>query len=245
LSANPVSVFYFFAMRVLPPVASPTLPAPAVAAPSPWGQALADAAFRRQAALLVLLLAGMLAVLAPFFTYIQQRPGQLLSDPLLALLPRHDVAVPVFVLMYGACVVALGWLGRHPALLLRGLWAYLLLTALRMATIWVLPLVPPADLLAMPDPFTTLIFHVPAASAITKDLFFSGHTSTVVLLALAVRGRWWRTGLALAALAIGVLVLVQRVHYSYDVLAAPLFAWLAYWAAGLVVRGAGTAAALP
>jgi hypothetical protein len=35
------------------------------------------------------------------------------------------------------------------------------------------------------------------------------------------------------------------VHYSYDVLAAPLFAWLAYWAAGLVVRGAGTAAALP
>jgi len=41
--------------------------------------------------------------------------------------------------------------------------------------------------------------------------------------------------LALATLAVALLVLVQRAHYSYDVLAAPLFAWLAYWAAGKVV----------
>jgi hypothetical protein len=226
-------------MRVLPPVASPTLTAPVavpLAAPSPWAQALATAAFRRQAAVLVLLLAGLLGSLAPFFTYIQQRPGHLLADPLLALLPRHDVAVPIFVGMYGASVVGLGWLFRHPLLLLRGLWALLLLTALRMATIWVLPLVPPLDILPMPDPFTTLLFHVPTASAITKDLFFSGHTSTVALLAIAVRGRWWRTGLALTALLVGTLVLVQRVHYSYDVLAAPLFAWLAYWVAGFITR---------
>jgi len=38
--------------------------------------------------------------------------------------------------------------------------------------------------------------------------------------------------------AVGVLVLVQRVHYSYDALAAPLFAWLAYWLAGQVSAGA-------
>jgi hypothetical protein len=36
--------------------------------------------------------------------------------------------------------------------------------------------------------------------------------------------------------AVGLLVLVQRVHYSYDVLAAPLFAWLAYWLAGQVSK---------
>jgi hypothetical protein len=226
-------------MRVLPPVASPTLPEPALeqlAPPSAWAQALATAAFRRQAAVLVLLLAGLLASLAPFFTYIQQRPGQLLFDPVLPLLPRHDVAVPIFVLMYGASVVGLGWLFRHPLLLLRGLWALLLLTAFRMASIWLLPLVPPLDILPLPDPFTTLLFHVPTTAAITKDLFFSGHTSTVALLAIAVRGRWWRTGLALTAVLVGMLVLVQRVHYSYDVLAAPLFAWLAYWVAGLLVR---------
>ena len=232
-------------MRVLPPVASPTLSEPALvplAAPSPWAQALATAAFRRQVAVLVLLLAGLLGLLAPFFTYIQQRPGQLLYDPVLPLLPRHDVAVPIFVLMYGATVVGLGWLFRHPLLLLRGLWALLLLTAFRMASIWVLPLVPPLDILPLPDPFTTLLFHVPTTAAITKDLFFSGHTSTVALLAIAVRGRWWRTGLALTALLVGTLVLVQRVHYSYDVLAAPLFAWLAYWVAGFIARPVAKAA---
>jgi len=232
-------------MRISPPAASPTLtePTPALlATPSPWAQALADPAFRLRALLVVLLLVGLVGLaLPPYFLYIQQRPGQLLADPLLGHLPRHNVAVPIFVAMYGACVAGLGWLGRHPRLLLRGLWAYLLLTALRMLTIWLLPLVPPLDLVDMPDPFTTLIFHVPATAAITKDLFFSGHTSTVALLALAVRGRWWRTGLALAALVVGVLVLVQRVHYSYDVVAAPLFAWLAYWVAGIITRPAGPA----
>ena len=67
-------------------------------------------------------------------------------------------------------------------------------------------------------------------------MFFSGHTATVTLLALAVRGRWWRWPLGLMAAAVAVLVLVQRVHYTYDVLAAPLFAMLAYWLGGCVVR---------
>jgi hypothetical protein len=229
-------------MRVLPPFSTHTVSDLDAAAPGPWAQALAQPAFRGRAALVVLLLVLVVGgALPPYFAWVQQRTGQLLADPLLALLPCRQVAVPIFVLMYGASVAGLGWLGRHPALLLRGLWAFLLLTVLRMATIWAVPLVPPLDMVDMPDPFTTLVMQAPSTAAITHDLFFSGHTSTVVLLALAVRGRWWRTGLALAALAVGVLVLVQRVHYSYDVLAAPLFAWLAYWAAGLVVRGAAGA----
>ncbi|HET9503486.1 MAG TPA: phosphatase PAP2-related protein [Hymenobacter sp.] len=224
-------------MRVLPSFSTHTLSEYDVTAPGPWAQALAQPAFRGRAALVVLLLVAVVGVaLPPYFVYVQQRPGQLLADPLLALLPCRQVAVPIFVLMYGACVAGLGWLGRHPALLLRGLWAYLLLAVLRMATIWALPLLPPADLIAMPDPFLALVYHTEASEAMTKDLFFSGHTSTVVLLALAVRGRWWRTGLAVAAVLVGLLVLVQRVHYSYDVLAAPFFAWLAYWAAGFITR---------
>ncbi len=227
-------------MRVLPSFPTHSLPdvAPAPAlAPSPWAQALAEPAFRRGwLLLLVLLFGGLVPVVPGFFHYIQQRPGTLLPDPLLALLPRHDVAWPIFGLMYGAVLVAVGWLTQQPQLFLRGMWGYLLLLLLRMATIWLVPLVPPLAMLPLPDPFLALVFHTEASEAITKDLFFSGHTSTVVLLALAVRGRWWRAGLALAALAVGLLVLVQRVHYSYDVLAAPLFAWLAYWAAGFIVR---------
>ncbi|MVN76594.1 hypothetical protein GO988_09690 [Hymenobacter sp. HMF4947] len=208
-----------------------------------WALALARPAFRASWLLLVVLLFGVVVPVVPiFFRYIQQRPGPVLADPLLALLPRYDVAVPVFALMYGSVVAAVGWLTRQPQLFLRGLWAYLITLALRMVCIWLLPLSPPVLILPLPDPFLAQIFHTAASEAITKDLFFSGHTSTVAVLALAVRGRWWRGGLAAAMVVVGLLVLVQRVHYTYDVLAAPLFAWLAYWVAGrLTQRATGLA----
>lgn len=231
-------------MRALPSSLTPTLPTTdeAAAVPGAWAQALARPAFRLSWVLLVVLLFGVLVPLVPgFFLFVQQRPGAVLADPLLHLLPRHDVATLVFVLMYGGVLAAVGWLTRQPQLFLRGLWGYFILLALRMGTIWLWPLNPPPGLVPMPDPFTAFFFHTAASEAITKDLFFSGHTATVAILALAVRGRWFRGALALVAVLIGVLVLVQRVHYSYDVLAAPFFAWFAYWLAGLVTAPARAA----
>ncbi len=228
-------------MRVFPLVSSRSLARTSAGSSAVddghWGQALAQPAFRRSWLVLALLFVVLLSLVPGFFFYIQQRPGAVATDPLLALVPRHDVAVPVFALMYGSVLVAMGWLTRQPHLFLRGLWGYLVLLVLRIATIWLVPLAPPLDLLPMPDPFLALVFHTEASEAITKDLFFSGHTSTVVLLALAVRGRWWRGALAVTAVLVGLLVLVQRVHYSYDVLAAPFFAGLAYWVAGFICQG--------
>lgn len=207
-----------------------------------WSQALARPAFCLSWLALLVLLFGIVVPLTPgFFQFIEHRPSPVLADPLLHLLPRHNVATPVFVLMYGGVLVGVGWLTRQPRLFLRGLWGYCFVLLLRMATIWLVPLSPPLDMVPMPDPFTAAVFHTGAA--ITKDLFFSGHTATVAILALATRG-WWRRGLALAAFAIGVLVLVQRVHYTCDVVAAPVFAWVAYWLAGLLTRRATAGVAL-
>lgn len=200
-----------------------------------WAGAWAHPGFRNLLVLpLALLFAGVVPAAAPFYHFIQQRAGYHLADPVLAHLPAHDVASPIFFLMYGSCIAAVAWLLGRPQLLVRGVWAYLLLQLLRMATIWLLPLEAPVGILPFPDPFTEHVFHASTAVPITKDLFFSGHTATVVLLALAVRGRWWRATLGAVAAAIGVLVLVQHVHYVYDVLGAPLFAWLAYWLAGRI-----------
>ena len=106
-----------------------------------------------------------------------------------------------------------------------------------MGTLWLLPLEPPAALVVLHDPVMDHIFAV-TTQPIVRDLFFSGHTATAALLGLAVRGLRWRVVLALLTVAIGVLVLVQRVHYSYDVLAAPFFAYAAYWLAGRVCAAA-------
>jgi len=200
-----------------------------------WPGAWARPGFRRRLGAVALLLLGLLPVAPHFYHFVQSRPGHGLADPLLALLPVHDVSGPTFALLYGGIAATLVFLLPRPSLLLRALWAYFFLQALRMGTLWLLPLEPPAALIVLHDPVMDHLFAV-TTQPIVRDLFFSGHTTTAALLVLAVRGRRWRQVLAATTVAVGTLVLVQRVHYTYDVLAAPFFAWLAYWAAGRVVR---------
>ena len=189
--------------------------------------------FRLRLGGMVFGLLGLLPAVPGFYHFIQARPGQRLADPLLTLLPVHDVSVPTFALIYGAIAATLAYLLPRPQRLLRALWAYYFLQLLRMLTLWLLPLEPPATLVILHDPVMDRIFKV-TTQPIVRDLFFSGHTATMVLLTLAGRGRRWRWILGLMSVAVGLLVLVQRVHYTYDVLAAPFFAWAAYWLAGRV-----------
>ncbi len=65
--------------------------------------------------------------------------------------------------------------------------------------------------------------------AITKDLFFSGHTATMVFVCYflpTTRERRIAIGLSLLLVS---LLLVQHVHYSLDIAAAPLFTLAAIW----------------
>jgi membrane-associated phospholipid phosphatase len=72
---------------------------------------------------------------------------------------------------------------------------------------------------------------------LTKDLFFSGHTSTMFLLALMAPGRATRIFFLACTVVVGSCVLWQHVHYTVDVLVAPLFAFAAYaLASGLHAR---------
>ena len=211
-------------------------PRPLVGQRSPkarWQAAWATPGFRQRLGLIVLLLLGLLPVVPHFYHFIQARPGRLLPDPLLALLPVRDVSMPTFTLIYGSVVATLVYLVPRPYRLLRALWAYYFLQLLRMGTLWLLPLEPPTALVLLHDPVMDRVFEV-TTQPIIRDLFFSGHTATMALLALLGPSGRWRTALAAITVAVGLLVLVQRVHYTYDVLAAPFFAWAAYWLAGRV-----------
>jgi len=199
-----------------------------------WPALWAQRYFRWRLGLVLLLLLGLLPLVPGFYHFIQARPGRLLPDPLGALLPVRDVSAPTFTLIYGSIVATLWYVLPRPRRLLHALWAYYILQLFRMLTLWLLPLDPPTELVLLHDPVVDLLFQSTTEAPIVRDLFFSGHTATMMLLWLLVQSRWLRLTLLLATLAVGTLVLVQRVHYSYDVLAAPLFAWLAYWLAGRV-----------
>lgn len=230
------SIYWFIVATALIPPAAPALHAPSYPPRQrAWPAAWARRGFRVRLGLVVVLLLGLLPVVPGFYRFVQARPGQLLADPLLALLPVQDHSTLIFALIYGAIAATLVYLLPRPQRLLQALWAYYLLQLMRIATLYLLPLEPPTALVILHDPVMDRIFEV-TTQPIVRDLFFSGHTATMMLLTLAGRGLRWRQAMGLATVAVGLLVLVQRVHYSYDVLAAPFFAWAAYWLAGRICR---------
>jgi membrane-associated phospholipid phosphatase len=195
-----------------------------------WRQAWADRGFRGRLAVTLPALLGTLAVLASFVKRVEARPGVVLPDPVLALLPARDATWIAFALIYAAILAALARLARRPRRLAQALQAYAIMAWARMAVMWVTPLDPPPGMIRLEDPMVQGLGG--ASEALTRDLFFSGHTSTLFLIFLAVpRGRARLLFLACSA-AVGVAVLVQHVHYTVDVLAAPFFAYGAWRLAG-------------
>ena len=113
---------------------------------------------------------------------------------------------------------------RKPLRLLHMVWAYALLLVLRMCTMYLFTFEPPAGIIPLQDPVTALFY--PGGVPFLKDLFFSGHTATLVLFGLAVGPGRARLALWVLAAAVGALVMAQHVHWTVDVVAAPFFAAL-------------------
>jgi hypothetical protein len=74
------------------------------------------------------------------------------------------------------------------------------------------------------DPFAAAT----TGTTLLKDLFFSGHTATLFLLFLTARVSMVRLIFLLCTIATGALLMLQHVHYSVDVAAAPFFAYACY-----------------
>jgi hypothetical protein len=191
-----------------------------------WREAWASRAYRVALALTVPVLVATLAALASLVKWVERRPGAVIPDPILALLTARDVTWPVFTLIYVGILLAVALLVRRPVRLLAGVQAYVVMALLRMVVMWATPLDPPPGMIILEDPLVQGLGG--ASHALTRDLFFSGHTSTMFLLFLAVPGRAAKAFFLVAAACVAFLVLVQHVHYAVDVLAAPPFAWAAW-----------------
>lgn len=203
-----------------------------------WREAVGD---RRFAVECVLTLAGLLAALASlarFLSWVEARPGVVLPDPVLALLRPRDLTWLTFGLIYAGIIAGIALLARHPRRLVGGMQAYALMAVLRMAAMWLAPLEAPPGMLALQDP---LVERIGTGSLLTKDLFFSGHVSTMFLLFLVVPGRVARALFLACTAGVAACVLVQHVHYAVDVLAAPFFAYASFVLVGRARALAGAA----
>ena len=108
------------------------------------------------------------------------------------------------------------------------LMSFTLLCLARMVSIVMVPLDPPDGLIKLNDPLTSLIYGG-KDKFITKDLFFSGHTATMVFVCYFLPTKQERRIALGLSLVLVALLLIQHVHYSLDVAAAPFFTLAAIW----------------
>jgi hypothetical protein len=158
-------------------------------------------------------------MLPPFFNMIQKRDGPLLHDWVLAAIPPHNVSWAIFTVIWGIGFYSL-WRGiEKPTIYINYLWTFIFITILRVLAISMVSLDPPTGLIVLTDPLTAVFY---GRSTITKDLFFSGHTSILFLAFLCLERKWDKILALTGTCIVACLLLVQHVHYTIDIIAAPI-----------------------
>ena len=190
-----------------------------------WSAAWKLHSYRGKLLIGLLILAGILISFPFFFNAIEARNGFVFTDIVLRWIPARNVSGAVFFLIWSSCLLLIIRFYRDPIMLLVALWAYNSVTLVRMASIGLISLNPPVGLIPLADPITNQFY---GQRYITHDLFFSGHTTTVFLIFLCLKKKTDRIYVLLASMALGILLLVQHVHYTIDVLAAPFFTYAVY-----------------
>jgi hypothetical protein len=190
-----------------------------------WREAWKDAELRVQMVATAFSLFAALGVLAAFLNGVERRPGVRLPDPLLEVVAPHDTTWLIFSLIYLSLVVGLTVLAFQPRAMVIGVQAYVVMVLTRVCAMYFVALDPPVDAIPLRDPLIELLG---TGHLLTRDLFFSGHTSTLFLLFLAVPDRRYKLPLLACTICVAAGVLRQHVHYTIDVIVAPLFAYASY-----------------
>lgn len=192
-----------------------------------WSELWKNPTFKRKTLIYSSLLVAILVILPFFFSSIEKRDGIQLSDPVLQLIPAVDVSLATFLVIWSMTLFAGVRMLQQPALFLNILCSLVLLFLSRLISISLLPLDPPVGLIPLKDPIVSL-FYGGTNVFITKDLFYSGHTSTQFLFFLCLHRRTDKLIALAASIAVATLVMVQHVHYTIDVVFAFVFTWPIY-----------------
>ncbi len=184
-----------------------------------WAEAWQNKRFRNVIIPAVILFIAILFILPSFFAIIEKREGIVLNDWLLEFLPARDFSVLIFIIIWSAGGLVILRSIQQPDIFLRVIISMVLLLLLRILTIYLVALDPPEGLIKLRDPLTSLTYGGRDVF-ITKDLFFSGHTSDLFMFYLCLQKRGDKLFTLLGSIIVGALVLVQHVHYSIDIIAA-------------------------
>ena len=173
----------------------------------------------------VIFLIFLMIGFSQFLLFVEDRNGVILTDPILNLFNPIDLTWLTFSLIYLSIILFLINRISEPETLMIALQTYGLMVLFRGIAMYLTPFNAPQNIIVLNDPFVQLFGE---GDILTKDLFFSGHTGTLFLLVLLVDSKMLKTIFLIATILVGSAVLLQHVHYSIDVFAAPFVAYGSY-----------------
>lgn len=188
----------------------------------------------------LLFVVATLHLFTRYLVYNETREGTVvLNDPLFSYFNAIELDTIAFALIYIPLITFIIYGSFRPRVLAFAMTTYGLLVWFRMFAMFVTPLEVPAGMIDLKDP---IVFVLGTGQAIQRDLFFSGHTSTLTILTLIAFAvhRISSTKIELKAdkyvkyffmfslVIVASCVVLQKAHYTIDVFAAPFFAFGAY-----------------
>jgi hypothetical protein len=200
-----------------------------------WKEAVRANGFIFKLTAITIVFAAILLIFPFFFQHIELRDGYKLKDIVVDHIEPVDLSVPIFICIWGTTILIAYRCFRNPMLFLAALYSFIVLTLLRMITISLVPLNPPDGLIPLVDPISNFFYG--KTSFVTKDLFFSGHTSSQFLFFLCLHKRRDKILAFISTCFVGTMVLVQHVHYTIDVLAAIPLTYLCFLAGKRLALG--------
>ena len=190
-----------------------------------WKDFLQNKNLRTEFIITIIILAAVLISLTNFLNFIELRQGVVLPDPLLKLFAPINLTWLIFGLIYLSLITAIIIFLKDPGRLMLVIQSYSLMIIFRIVAMYALPLNPPESMIQLNDPF---VQYFGTGKLLTKDLFFSGHTATLFLLYLFAERKLLRITFLLSTILVALAVILQHVHYTIDVIAAPFFTYTSY-----------------
>lgn len=190
-----------------------------------WTEYIKTNRNRVELTITILFLIISLVSLANFLNFVEARPGVVLHDPVLNLFNPVDLSGLTFGLIYFSILFAVYSLIRKPVQLIFAFQLYTIMIIIRIAAMYLLPLDPPENMILLSDP---VVEYFGTGRALTKDLFFSGHTATLFILYLVTENKPVKRIFLVCTAIVALSVLLQHVHYTIDIFAAVFFTYSAF-----------------
>jgi hypothetical protein len=188
--------------------------------PNTWAEAIANRTFLAQLIGWLLGLSLFIGILPHFLNdVLAPKPGILLNDFILNSFTPKDCSSVIFVFIIGAPVLFFVTNFLSPIQVLMSIQCYVVVNFTRMATLYLFTLEAPIGTIPLVDPFLELVAYG-GNEVFVKDLFFSGHTSTLLIVFLIEKRKVIKLMFLFSTILVAFLLMWQWVHYTIDIIGA-------------------------